>query len=84
MAYADCPDCFKDQRPLDPARGYSADGRVKIVVGIAVGNGSDSRASPPGTTTSNQRPAAAAGQGMTMWNNATDSQGNNINYYLTR
>jgi hypothetical protein len=41
-AYADCPDCYRDQQPLDPARGYSADGRVKIVVGIAVGNSAES------------------------------------------
>ena len=81
-AYADCPDCFKDQQPLDPAHGYSADGRVKLVVGIAVGNGSESWASPAGTTIPNQRLAAAAGQGMAMWNSATDSQGNKTNYYF--
>jgi hypothetical protein len=52
-AYADCPNCYKDQQPLDPARGYSADGRVKVVVGITVGSSGDSWASPPGTTTPN-------------------------------
>lgn len=81
-AYADCPDCYRDQQPLDPARGYSADGRVKIVVGIAVGNSADSWANPPGTSTPDPRLAAAAGQGMTMWNNATDSQGQKTNYYF--
>jgi hypothetical protein len=81
-AYADCPDCYKDQQPLDPAHGYSADGRVKILVGIAVGNGDQSWANPPGSTTPNQRLAAAAGQGMSMWNRATDSQGNKTNYYF--
>jgi hypothetical protein len=62
-AYADCPDCFKDQEPLSSARGTSTDGRVKIVVGIAVGNGDESWANPPGTAIPNQRLAAAAGRG---------------------
>ena len=81
-AYADCPDCYKDQTPLTAAHGLSADGRVKIVVGIMVGSVGDSWANPPGTNIPDPRLAAAAGQGMTMWNNATDSNGNKINYYF--
>lgn len=43
---ADCPDCFKDQQPLDPAHGTSTDGRVKVVVGIAVGLSNESWSNP--------------------------------------
>lgn len=82
-AYADCPDCYKDQTPLTAAHGLSADGRVKIVVGIMVGSVGDSWANPPGTNIPDPRLAAAAGQGMTMWNNATDSQGQKTNYYFS-
>lgn len=63
---ADCPKCYKDQQPIDPAHGLSADGRVRLLVGIAVGTASDSWANPPGTNIPNQRLAEAAGNGMGM------------------
>lgn len=68
--------------PLDPLRGYSADGRVNIIVGIAVGGTSDSWANPPGTNTPDQRLAAATGEGMSRWNKATDNGGNKTNFYF--
>jgi hypothetical protein len=52
IAFADCPNCYRDQQPLDPAKGRSADGRVRIVVGIAVGPGGATWGNPPGTNPS--------------------------------
>ncbi|MBA3242267.1 MAG: hypothetical protein H0T60_13645 [Acidobacteria bacterium] len=80
--YADCPDCYNDQQPLDPAHGFSSDGRVKVLVGIKVGPASDSWSNPPGTTIADHAVAAAAAQGMSMWNGATDNDGNKTNYYF--
>ena len=81
-AYADCPKCYKDQQPLTALHGHSADGRVKILVGISVGGGPDSWAHPPGTTIAQQKLAEAAGQGMGMWNGAIDDDGNKTNFFF--
>src|SRR5215213_9235981 len=80
--YADCPNCYKDQEPLTAAHGLSADGRINLLVGIAVGSTSDSWANPLGTTFPNQRLAAAAANGMGMWNKATDSDGSKTSFYF--
>jgi len=60
----------------------SADGRVRVLVGVLVGPSSESWANPPGTTTADPLLAAAAGRGMSMWNAATDASGNRTNYYF--
>ena len=74
-AYADCPNCYRDQQPLDPAKGLSKDGRVRIVVGIAVGPGGASWSNPPTTNIADPTVATAVGKGMGMWNDATDNHG---------
>jgi hypothetical protein len=81
-AYADCPNCYHDQQPLDSARGHSADGRVKILVGIAVGPASHAWASPPGSFTPAPQVGTAVSSAMSMWNNARDTNGNTTRYYF--
>lgn len=55
---------------------------MRVLVGILVGPSGDSWANPPGTTTPDHTLATAAARGMSMWNAATDSNGNRSNYYF--
>lgn len=71
-ALADCPNCFKNQTPMQPRNGETADGRRIINVAIRVGASSESWAATPGSMTVNTAIGMAARSAMDNWNNAVN------------